>query len=84
MGNRKQTRAPSTVEAVEQLATRLWKRAADSATYGRAADEWGKVQHHLWGVSDGLYLCGRTAAAELANDLGFLANWRAGIELEAA
>lgn len=81
MGNRKTASAPSTVEAVEQLAMRLWRRANESGT---AHDEWRAVQNHLWGVSDGLYLCGRTAAAELANDLGFLANWRAGIELEAA
>ena len=81
MGSRKTPRAPSTVEAVEQLATRLWKRANERGT---SHDEWKTVQNHLWGVADGLYLCGRTTAAELANDLGFLANRLASLELEAA
>ena len=81
MGSRKTIRAPSTVEAVEQLATRLWKRANERGT---SHDEWRTVQNHLWGVADGLYLCGRTTAAELANDLGFLANRLAFLELEAA
>ena len=79
MGSRKTAGAPPTVEAVEQLATRLWARATQSST----PFEWQAVQNHLWGVADGLYLCGRTAAAEMANDLGFLANWRGSIDLEA-
>lgn len=80
MGNRKTAGAPSTVEAVEQLATRLWQRANESYT---PLDDWRDVQNHLWGVADGLFICGRSAAAELANDLGFLANWRASLEMEA-
>ncbi len=64
---------------VERIAVRLWMRAQSSTS--RSFDEWREVQHHLWGVSDGLRIVGKMAASELADELGFMAGERAVQEL---
>ncbi len=66
---------------VERIAQRLWMRAASSPS--RPVDAWYQVQNHLWGVSDGLRIAGKTAAGQLADDLGFLAGEIAFLALEA-
>lgn len=60
---------------VERIAVRLWMRAQTSTS--RPFEAWCEVQHHLWGVSDGLQIAGKNAAAELADELGFMAGERA-------
>lgn len=65
---------------VERIAQRLWKRALRSP--GRQYEVWSEVKHHLWGLSDGMHIAGWTAAAKLADDLGFLAGERSVIGFE--
>lgn len=60
---------------VERIAVRLWMRAQSSTS--RPFDAWCEVQHHLWGVSDGLRIAGKMAASDLADELGFMAGERA-------
>lgn len=59
---------------VERAAVRLW---ASDLWGDQQFDRWSMVKALLWGMSDGLRIAGKGAAAELAEDLGWLAAERA-------